>query len=274
MVPVTTKNGPNVDGPFMDLLPERLVENWISYLGPHRSALFAPLRSLLIAPPDLPSGCHTSVGPAIRLLAAVGRGEVRLNKRDEIVRGVAANLNNEVSFVFPSPPADAVEDSWLEVDALLVLLRVIEATDPLGWRETLSPHGRAWIEDPQGLWMSLTGAFGAFRPSHLFGDFVESMLAWLIQADAGFELMHNALQEALAVRGSEWHGEDPEELLEASALWMYTNLRALNLLVPPNQATGHSKPVLTPTGRAGVIRSLRAAAASSFCSDHALRHPD
>jgi hypothetical protein len=251
----------------MEILPEGLVDTWIGYLGPCRSELFAPLRPQLIARPSLPDGFARSVAPALRLLEEVGRGKVPLDKHQDIKRGVARSLNQDLGFEDPSPLA--VEDSVLEVDVLLDLLRITEATDPLGWKETLSHLGRAFMDDPGALWYGLVAGIGLGRPNPLPGDIVETALAWLLLPDDAWELLSSCTNEAAAVREPKVSEERAVDLFQFSIFWTYTHLRALNLFVPVRENPGeHSKPRLNSVGRAGVIEALRAAVATAFCDHH------
>ncbi len=255
----------------MDLLPERLVDNWISYLGPCRKELFAPLRPLLIARPALPADFEASVAPALRLLEAVGLGKVPLDKHEEIKPAAAKLLNQELRFDDPSPLA--ADDSVLEVDVLLTLLRVCEATDPLGWKESLTHLGRAFMDDPVALWYGLAAAIGLARPDPLAGDIVEVTLAWLLHTDPGFETLSSTTNEAAAVRQPKMSEERLVEIFQFAIYWTYTNLRALNLFVPKDPGD-HSKPRLTEVGRGAVTEALRASVATAFCEGHGSLIPD
>lgn len=250
----------------MDLLPEQLLDNWIGYLGPNRRELFGPLRPLLIARPDLPAGYERSVEPAIRLLDAVGRGEVTLDKHHEIKRAVAFRLNGRIGLDEPSP--SALEDPMLEVEVLLTMLRGIEATDPLGWKETLSFLGRAYMDDPAALWFSLVGAMGLARPRNIIGDIAETTLAWLLRKDADLEALDPPILEAARTREPDMSDSRLRECCQVGIFWTYTKLRALNLFVPKNE-NDPSKPALSHVGHAGAIEALRAAAATAFCYEHA-----
>lgn len=230
-----------------------------------------PLRPLLIAPPALPSGFDHSVRSARCLLEAIGRGEVKLDRNDQLTQSAAIALNERLEFDSPSPYASDFEDGWLEVDALVCLLRVIGASDPLGWRETLSPHGKAWIDNPSGLWTSLAGAIGCIRPSALFGEYVDSILAWLLVSEASIESLAAAMNEALDVRRSKHPDEDPDSFAQAVTNALYTVLRSLDFFEPGESR--NSKPLLTSAGRAGALIALGVAASTAFCPEHAFHRP-
>ena len=250
----------------MEILPEQLIDNWIGYLGPRRKELFAPLRPSLIARPPLPDRFEASVAPALRLLEAVGVGAVPLNKRKEIKRAAANRLNYDARFDDPSPFAKG--DSVLEVDVLLTLLRVCEATDPLGWKESLTHLGHAFMHDPAALWYGLAGAIGLARPGDLAGDIVEVTLAWLLRDELGSDELCPPVNEAAAVRQPKMSQARFEEVLQFAIYWTYTNLRALNLFIAKDPSDP-SKPRLTEVGRAAAREALRAAAATAFCHEHA-----
>lgn len=190
-----------------------------------------------------------------------------LDKHQEIKRTTAFRLNGRIGLDEPSPLAAMVEDPVLEVDVLQAMLRGIEATDPLGWKETLSFLGRAYMDDPAALWFSLVGAMGVARPRNLVGDIAETTLAWLLRKDADLKALTPPINEAARTRDPDMSDARLEECCRVGICWTYTNLRAFNLFVPKDHSDS-SKPALNDVGYAGAIEALRGAAATAFCHEH------
>ena len=222
-------------------------DSWADSHRPALAALLKELRQKIITPPRFPAEGLVAMAP-LRSVLEEARTGIPVNEYGYAQRGYGERRNRELGFESQDLP-EAPVDVYLELDALLMIGFALDALDGPDDRALLTSFGEELLADPVALWKGAHRALHAITPCGPGGELWFLMLPWLL-SEAPFARMSSLLAEIPEPEGPEPDG--------GVIFLLYTYLRALGMFAPRRaDFEGSAPPLLSESGKAGVIESLR-----------------
>jgi hypothetical protein len=196
------------------------------------------------------------------VLQKAKENKLPLDRHGSVQSDFAATANRELGFV--SPARFEGERTFLEIDALVQLVRCMGSTWPVGPSEELTDCGRMIISKPQIVWREAADCLGIVRPPGIAGEVWELTIAWLQHSEGTREIFTQALKELAESDSTPTSNARGVQSVFLEAIPMlYTLGRGLSLFEDHDgqEVDGQldQPPILSEVGRATFTRALRAA---------------